>query len=257
VQTLSAICFREMFWTMTLRELVSGGAARPSEDGTLLAMLRAARDEQTGETLSEQEIHDQCMIGFQAGHETTATALLWWSALMVRHPEAMARAQAEVDDACGAGALAPERLAALPWLGATLKEATRLYPPVAVLMTRRATRAIELGGYELPARTLLRFTPWVLHRDPRWFEDPETFRPGRFEPGAPEVPRGAYLPFGVGPRVCLGQHLATLEMTLVAARLLRAFTLRLPPGTASAMPAPRLHVTLRPAEPVTLLLRRR
>jgi cytochrome P450 len=145
----------------------------------------------------------------------------------------------------------------MPWLAATLKEAMRLYPPVAALMTRRATRTVRLGGHEIPPRTLIRLTTWVLHRDARSFPEPERFRPERFMPGAPELPRGAYLPFGVGPRVCLGQHFATLEMGLIAAMLLQRCELALPTDAPAALPRARLHITLRPVEPVQLLLRQR
>jgi cytochrome P450 len=132
----------------------------------------------------------------------------------------------------------------------------RLYPPVAAMMTRRLTREITLGGYRLPKRTLIRVTPWLLHRDPRsWPREPEAFRPERFLDGAPDpIPRGAYLPFGIGPRVCLGQHFATLEMSLIAAMLLQRW--RLDPTDAAA-PKPKLGVTLRPEGGVSLQLARR
>jgi cytochrome P450 len=292
VQTLSEIGFKAMFWPASLpawlptrnnrrkrraltvlRRVIADGMAATevqASDANLLAMLRTARDEATGEGLDEQEVFDQCMISFQAGHETTATALLWWSALMARRPEAAERARVEVDEVMAAShvdlqagsadklpAPTPEQLAHMPWLQATLKEAMRLYPPVAALLTRRATAPLRLGDHHIPVRTLVRLTPWVLHRDARWFPEPERFNPERFMPGAPELPRGAYLPFGVGPRVCLGQHFAALEMGLVAAMLLQRYELALPPGAPAAMPPSRLHITLRPTAPVQLLLRER
>ena len=110
--------------------------------------------------------------------------------------------------------------------------------------------------YAVPRGAILYVTPWVLHRDARWWAAPQEFRPERFLPGAPEVPRGAYLPFGVGPRVCIGQHFAMLEMTIVAAMLLRRFELALPAG-APAVPETVLNVTLRPRGGVWLGLRRR
>jgi cytochrome P450 len=136
-----------------------------------------------------------------------------------------------------------------------LKESMRLYPPVAALMTRRTTAPLELGGWQIPAGALLRFTPWVVQRDARSFEAPAAFRPERFAPGAVPPPRGAWMPFGAGPRVCIGQHFALLEMTLIAAMLLQRYTLALPAGTPPAVP--RLHVTLRPQGGVRLLARRR
>jgi cytochrome P450 len=279
VRDISDIAFAEMFWPLTLPDwlplpgkatkrqalrqlkgLIAGHLARPqapvnSDQGhTLLAMLRALRDEDTGQGLAEQEVFDQCMVSFTAGHETTATALLWWSALLARHPEAATRATQEVDAVLQGREPGPADLAALPWLGATLKEAMRLYPPVAALMTRRTTRAITIGGHALPARALVRVTPWVIHRDARFFPEPQAFRPKRFMPGAEPPPRGAYLPFGIGPRVCLGQHFAVLEMTLIAAMLLQRY--RIEP-TQAPMPAARLNVTLRPSVPVRLGLHRR
>lgn len=132
----------------------------------------------------------------------------------------------------------------------------RLYPPVAGILTRRVTREITVGGVRLPARTLVRVTPWLLHRDPRWWPDaPLAFKPERFLPDAPhEIPRGAYIPFGLGPRVCLGQHFAVLEMTLIAALMLQRFELS-PVG--SKPPKPRMAVTLRPDGGLRLKLKAR
>jgi cytochrome P450 len=275
VQDISDIAFREMFWPFTLpdwlplpgkstkrralrqlKALIGQHLARPqaAQGETLLAMLRALRDEETGQGLAEQEVFDQCMVSFTAGHETSATALLWWSALLARHPEAAARATDEVDAVLQGREPSPGDLGALPWLTATLKEAMRLFPPVAALMTRRTARPITLGGHAIPARALVRLTPWVMHHDERFFPQPERFDPARFLPDAEPPPRGAYVPFGLGPRVCLGQHFATLEMTLIAAMLLQR--LRIEP-CAEALPPPQLRVTLRPATAVRLRLARR
>jgi cytochrome P450 len=286
-QVLSQVALREMFrpftlpdWLplpgkaakrralRTLREMVGrhiderraalqAGAAVPQDD--LLALLLDLRDTEgpqaTGEGLSTQEVFDQCMVSFQAGHETSATALLWWSRLMAEHPAAAERAQAEVDAVLGGRDPQPADLPALPWLNATLKEAMRLYPPIAAVMTRRATADLKVRGYTVPRGTMLRITPWVLQRDPRSFPEPEAFRPERFLPGAPPPPRGAWMPFGAGPRVCIGQHFAMQEMQLVAAMLLQRCTLALPPGAPPAVP--ELHVTLRPRGGLRLLVTKR
>ncbi|MBV8034159.1 MAG: cytochrome P450 [Pelomonas sp.] len=272
VQVLSATALAEMFWPMTLPDWLPlpGKAAKrraqrllhgllaariqghlPSTGAhpDLLSMLKALRDEATGEALSAQEVYDQCMVSFQAGHETSATALLWWSALLAANPEVQARARAEVDTQLAGHTPTAAHVDSLPFLTATLKEAMRLYPPVAALMTRRLTREITLGGVRLPARTLVRVTPWQLHRDPRWWQEPQAFRPERFMPGAAEIPRGAYIPFGLGPRVCLGQHFAMLEMMLIAALVLQRFTL-----AGAEPPLPRMGVTLRPAHGLRLRL---
>lgn len=273
VQVLSETALAEMFWPLTLPDwlplpgkaakrrayrLISGLIRTRIVDHNhqagrddLLGMLRAVRDDATGQALSDQEVFDQCMLSFQAGHETTATALCWWADLMARHPQAQARAERELGEVLAGQAPGVDAPQALPYLSATLKEAMRLYPPAAGLMSRRLTRELTLGGVRLPARTLVRITPWVLHRDPRWWPDAAAFRPERFLPDAPPPPRGAYLPFGLGPRVCLGQHFAMLEMTLIAARLLQRF--RLSPGTTQP-PRPKLAVTLRPEGGVRLRL---
>ncbi|RZL31569.1 MAG: cytochrome P450 [Rubrivivax sp.] len=282
VQVLSETALREMFWPMTLPDwlplpgkaakrraaslmhgLLAGhidarrasGETRPD----LLGMLMALRDDDTGGALSAREVYDQCMVSFQAGHETSATALLWWSWLLAAHPAAQARAREEVDTALAGRVPTAEDAGALPFLSATLKEAMRLYPPVAAMLTRRLTRDVHVGGVKFPARTLVRVTPWLLHRDPRgWPDEPLAFKPERFLPSstgqAAEIPRGAYIPFGVGPRVCLGQHFAVLEMTLIAALLLQRFTLS-PVGTDA--PKPRMAVTLRPEGGLRLRVARR
>lgn len=283
VQVLSEAALQEMFWPVTLPDWLplpgkaakrrasrllhgllgghiaarrAGGEAGKAGDSgqtDLLGRLMALRDDETGQALSPREVYDQCMVSFQAGHETSATALVWWSWLMAAHPDAQARARDEVDALLAGRAPTADDAGALPFLSATLKEAMRLYPPVAAMMTRRLTRAITVGGVTLPARALVRVTPWLLHRDPRWWPDaPLAFKPERFLPGAlHEIPRGAYIPFGLGPRVCLGQHFAVLEMTLIAALVLQRFTLT-PLGTEP--PKPRMGVTLRPEGGLTLKL---
>ncbi|MBP7667074.1 MAG: cytochrome P450 [Burkholderiaceae bacterium] len=279
-QVLSQAAMQEMFWPASLPDWLPlphkrakrqalavltglvdgqiaarrapGHAEAPADD--LLAMLLAVRDED-GSGLSTGELHDQCMVMFQAGHETTATALLWWSWLMASHPDAAASAQAEVDAVLSQRAPTAADAPRLPRLAATLKEAMRLYPPVAALMTRRVLKPFALGSRTVPARTLLRVTPWVIQRDARWFAEPHAFRPERFLVEDAALPRGAWMPFGAGPRVCIGQHFAMLEMTLVAALLLQRCTLHTVPGEPP--PRPRMYVTLRPDAPLRLTLRRR
>jgi cytochrome P450 len=219
----------------------------------LLTMLRLARDpEHPDQGLSAQELHDQTMVMFQAGHETTATAMTCWSGLIARHPEVAERIHTEVDTVLQGQTPTPATLQRMPWLQASLKEALRLYPPAAILFTRRALQDITVGPWTVRQGQLIAFTPYVIQRDVRWFKSPDDFKPERFLPGAPEVPRGAWMPFGTGPRVCIGQHFAMLEMGLISAMLMQRFRLTWPEG--DPWPEGDLAVTLRPAQAIRLKL---
>jgi cytochrome P450 len=237
--------------------LVRERRAQAGEHDDLLAMLMSAADEEGDQgRLSDREVRDQCMTTFLAGHETTATALVWWGWAMAAHPEVAQRAAREVDEVLGTRAPRHEDVARLAYLGQTLKETLRLRPPAAALFTRQAVEDVHIGPWRVPKGALVLITPYVVHHDPRWFEAPERFDPDRFSPERAErIPRGAYLPFGVGPRVCIGNSFAMMEATLIAAMLLQRFELGLPPGTTA--PQPSLNVTLRPAAGLHLLLRRR
>ncbi|NOK45658.1 cytochrome P450 [Burkholderia thailandensis] len=216
----------------------------------LLSCLLQSREDASA--LSLQNVRDECMTIFLAGHETTAATLVWWAWCMASNPEAQRVARDEVQRVLQGNAPVAETLPELGYLVQTIKETLRRYPVAPLLISRRATRAIQLGDWALPARTLFMIPAHLMHHDARWFPDPEAFRPERFAPDAPEVPRGAYIPFGAGPRVCLGQHLAMAEMTVIAAMLLQRFVLSAPDG--SAPPHPVLNVTLRPAQPMHLAI---
>jgi cytochrome P450 len=277
-QVLSAGAMREMFMPLTLPDWLPlpGKAAKrralrdlrglvgqhiaarrlqpePTEND-FLANLLALRDETTGESLSEQEVFDQCIVTFQAGHETSATALLWWSRLMAEHPAICEKAAKEVEAQLQGRTPTAADTHQLPWLVATLKEAMRLYPPAAAIMSRRATRDITVGGWVVPQGSMIRITPWHLQRNSRYFSEPNSFLPERFITPDGQAQR-AWMPFGTGPRVCIGQHFAMLEMSLVATMLLQRFRLRLPPHATP--PEPILNVTLRPKHGITLELYRR
>ena len=278
VRTLGAVAMREMFRPVTLPDwLPLPGKAQkrwalrrlddivwghmrqrqqaPGSQDDLLNMLLQARDED-GSGLTDTEIRDQCMTIFQAGHETSATALTWWGWALAAHPACAERARAEVDQVLGGRCPGLADVAALPWLGQTIKESMRLFPAIAALMTRRIQAPVQLGPWQIPQGAMVRITPWVLHHEARWFPEPERFDPARFAPEAvAALPRGVYLPFGTGPRVCIGQHFALTEMTLIAALLLQRFDFE--PLADSRPPEAALNVTLRPAQPLRLRLRRR
>jgi cytochrome P450 len=175
--------------------------------------------------------------------------------LIAQHPEVAQRLHKEVDAVLQGQPPTPDTLAQMPWLQASLKEALRLYPPAAVLFTRRTCRPVTIGPWQVPKGHLIALTPYVIQRDPRWFEAPEAFQPERFLPEAPDTPRGAWIPFGTGPRVCIGQHFAMLEMGIIAAMLLQRFQLKWPQG--AAWPVGDLAFTLRPALGMVVNLERR
>ena len=202
-----------------------------------------------------QAVYDECMTAFIAGHETAAATLTWWSWCMAAHPNEQAAARAEVDAVLQGRTPIAQDLASLPHLARTLQETLRLYPAAPVLLSRRATQAVTLGGWQFPARTMFTVPVGLVQRDARWFPEPDAFRPERFADDAPDIPRGAWLPFGTGPRVCLGQHLALAEMTAIAAMFLQRFTVRIPEGMAP--PETVFNITLRPREALRLMLERR
>lgn len=247
-----ALRLLDAFIEREIRERLSSGG----DQDDLLGLMVAARDA-SGQGFDPRGLRDECMTTFLAGHETTAAALTWWGWCMAAHPEEQARIAEEVQQVLGDRLPTAADLTQLPRLARSFKESLRLYPPAAALFSRRTTAPVRVAGYELPAGSMIRLTPALTHRDARWFEEPEAFRPERFDTasGHPEIPRGAWLPFGAGPRVCLGSHFALTEMSLVAAQLLQRFELqRLVDRPA---PKPRLDITLRPDVALHLGLRRR
>lgn len=200
-------------------------------------------------------VRDECMTAFIAGHETSAASLGWWAWCMASHPAAQEAARREVDAVLEGAPPGEDALPRLGYLAQTLNETMRLYPAAPILMSRRSTRALTLGGWTFPARTMFMIPVFLMHRDARWFPEPQAFRPERFGAGAPAIPRGAFMPFGTGPRVCLGQHLALAEMTVLAAMMLQRFVLSVPEGQPE--PEAVLNISLRPKTPLLLGLARR
>ncbi|MBS0307673.1 MAG: cytochrome P450 [Proteobacteria bacterium] len=239
----------------------AGRASRSEGDDNTdyLAMLLSAQDDEaqnkSAATLSNDEIRDNCMVIFAAGHDTTATALTWWIALMAQHSEYASKVRQEIAEVLGERMPAAEDFAKLNWLNATLKEALRLYPPAPLLFVRRVTQDITLGEWTIPKGSNLSVPVWHVHHDARWFPEPDTFQPERFLPGAPDIPRGAYLPFGTGPRVCIGQHFAMMEMALIAALLIRAFDFT--PTDDAGMPKPKIAMVLQPERALRINFTRR
>lgn len=226
-------------------------AARRSDPGAdLLGMLLSVRDE-AGRPLEISEIRDQLVTFIVAGHETVASALGWAWGLIATHPDVSNRIAQE------ANAVAPSRplcfadYRELTYTRAVIDETLRLYPP-AWLITRSAIGSDVIDDVSVPAGSLIIMSPWLLHRHPQLWEDPEAFRPERF---LADVERFAHIPFGAGPRLCIGRDFSYVESVMIVAELARHFTVRQPPGVE--LPEGDPLVTIRPRGGMPLLVESR
>lgn len=210
--------------------------------GDLLSMLLAARDEKSGAGMDDRQVRDEVMTFLLAGHETTANALAWTWYLLSTHPLVMRRLREELQTVLAGRNPVPGDVEKLAYTKAVVHEAMRLYPPVAAI-GREALCEDEIGGYPVPARSTILISAWVSHRNPLFWSAPEAFDPNRFGPGAPEHPRLVYLPFGAGPRQCIGAAFAMQEAVIALAVLAARFRPDLVPGHRVE---PQLGVTLRP-----------
>jgi cytochrome P450 len=222
--------------------------------GDLLSMLLRAQDEESGRRMSDSQLRDEMMTLFMAGHETTANTLAWAWFLLSGHPEAEARLHSELEQVlCGRSPTVAD-LPHLPYTESVINETLRVYPTVWML-GREAIEPLELGGYPIPVGTTIFMPQWVIHRDRRWFDDPEVFRPERWQGGLMQrIHRYAYFPFGGGPRICIGNNFALMEAALVLATIAQKFRLRLAPD---ANVTPLATITLRPAHGVKVVLSKR
>lgn len=232
-----------------VREMIAQRRAQGLTRPDLLSRLLAARDDD-GTAMTDAQVRDEILTLFIAGHETTATGLAWTMDLLCRHPDWYARCEAEADALGREPTL--EDLPRLPTILRVFKEALRLYPP-AYFFGRTAARETELGGYSLPRFANVLLSPWVLHHNPRVWEDPERFDPDRFLPEREAARhKTAWVPFSAGPRVCIGNHFSMMEAQLVLALLLRRARF-----TSLEHPSPDPSATLRPhgTLPMTVSLR--
>jgi cytochrome P450 len=233
--------------------IIAGRRASGEERNDLLSMLLQARDEDDGR-MTDRQLRDEAMTLFLAGHETTANTLAWAWYLLAEHPEAEARLHAELDAVLGDRPPTFDDLPRLPFAEHVVTEALRLFPTV-WLLGREAVEPCRVGDYDVPVGTTVFMSQWVIHRDPRFFDDPLAYRPERWENGlARRLPRYAYFPFGGGPRVCIGNAFAMMESVLLLATVARRFRLRLAPD-ADVTPLPTM--TLRPDHGVKVTLSRR
>jgi cytochrome P450 len=215
---------------------------RPND---LLTMLMEARDEETGEAMTDRQLRDEVLTIFLAGHETTANTLSWTLYLLSLHPDVARRVRAELRDVLGGRPPEVADMARLVFTTATLKESMRLFPP-AYIVGRRAVEDDTIGGYDIPRDSIVFVSPWVTHRHPVFWPNPEGFDPERFLPErAADIHRYAYFPFGAGPRLCIGQGFAMIEAVLLLAALAQEIRLDLVPGHRVV---PQASVTLRPRD---------
>ena len=203
--------------------------------------------------MSDRQLRDEALILYAAGHETTALALSWTWMLLSQHPRAQARLGAELDAVLGDRDPTVADYPALKFCEAVILESMRLYPP-AYSVGREAIEDVELGGYRIARGAQLWILQWAVHRDARWFPEPEQFLPERWEGDLKHrLPKFAYFPFGGGPRVCIGNTFAMIEGTLLLAALLRHWQVR--PGSEEPVKF-RPRLTLAPAGPVELMIHR-
>lgn len=225
-----------------------------TEGDDLLGMLLSARDEETGAAMTDEQIHDEVLTIVLAGYETTATALTWTLWLLARHPEQMARLQAEVDRVLAGRAPEFADMATLAYTRKVLLEGIRLYPPV--WTTRRGfDEAHTICGFEIPAKQPVVLCPWVTHRLPEHWPEPERFDPERFEASKMAArPRHAYIPFAGGPHQCIGNEFALVEGVVALAMIVQRFEVAL----VDHGPVPlRIVFTLTPGKPILMRLRAR
>jgi cytochrome P450 len=216
------------FLDKTIYGIIADRRASKEDKGDLLSMLLLAQDEDGGAGMSDKQIRDEALTLFLAGHETTANALMWSWYLLSQNPAAAAKFYDEVDRVLGDRLPTFDDLPRLKYTEGVFAESMRLYPPAWVI-GRRSKTEYTIGPYTLPSRSILMMSPYVVHRDPRWFPDPERFDPDRWlQPD--DRPKFSYVPFGGGTRVCIGERFAWTEGVLLLATVAQKWRFKLVPG---------------------------
>ena len=223
-----------------IAEMIAERRATGAAGDDLLSLLLRAREDGAG--MSDEQVRDEALTLFLAGHETTAIALTWTWWLLSRNPVAEARLHAELDRTLSGRAPAIDDLADLPYTQAVVSESIRLRPP-AWAIGRTAVADRSAGGYPIAAGSTVVVSPWLLHHDARWWPEPEVFRPERWLADDPERPRYAFIPFGGGPRVCIGEPFARLEAAMLLATIARRWRFT---STSDHPPEIQAMITLRP-----------
>ena len=237
----------------TIYRMIDERRASGDDRGDLLSMLVQASDtEGDGSGMSNEQLRDEALTIFLAGHETTANAMTWTWYLLSQHPDVVARLHAEVD-ALGAEPVAADVMR-LPYTRQVIAESMRLYPP-AYAIGRRALESCDIGAFTIPARTIVLTSPYLQHHDARWFPEPERFDPDRWTvERIAERPKFSYFPFGAGTRICIGEQFAWTEAILMLATLAQRWAPTLVPGHPVRL-QPR--ITLRPKDGMRMILHKR
>jgi cytochrome P450 len=224
--------------------------ARQAGEASLIRAMAEAKVPGTDAPMDRRAFRNEAIVLFMAGHETTANTLAWALFLLSQDPGSADRLAEEVRSTLGDRVATLADLPGLPFTRAVVEETLRLFPPVP-LLSREALGPDRIGDREVRRGTIVLVCPWLLHRKPSLWDQPDAFLPDRFMPGAPKPPRHAYIPFSTGPRICTGQHLGLAEATICLAALAGRFRFTLEPGT-EVMPVARL--TLRPGEHLPMRL---
>ncbi|MBJ7471228.1 MAG: cytochrome P450 [Solirubrobacteraceae bacterium] len=237
-------------------QLIDGAQAKGADGDDLLSLLLSARDE-SGEAMSRTQVRDEVMTFLGAGHETTANAMTWMWLALSRNPEARRRMVAEVDEVLQGRVPTFDDLDKLPWTQACLEEAMRLHPPVPGV-SRMALADDEIDGVKIPKGSVTLVLPYLIHRNPDLWPNPEGYDPARFMPGPDGRPparhKQAFMPFGAGRRICVGNGFALMEGVLLAAMTVQRFEFDLQPGTVVRR---EFAITLRPRDGVPVKVRPR
>lgn len=224
----------------TLDKVFEQRRNHPTSRHDLLSMLMETRYEDTGKGMSDKQLRDEVMTLFVAGHETTANALSWTLHLLASHPQIIEKCRKEIQEIIGHEKINFKHLSHLKYLNLVIEESMRLYPP-AWIIGRKTKTADTIGGYAIPAGTNILISPYAMHRDKRFWVNPEQFKPERFMDEQPI--KFTYLPFGAGPRMCIGNNFAIMEMQIVLAAILQRWS----PGLLKEQNVvPEPLITLRP-----------
>jgi cytochrome P450 len=236
-----------------LYRIITERRASGRDAGDLLSMLLAARDDD-GSKMTDKQLRDETITLFLAGHETTASTLSWTWWLLAQNPAVEKKLHAELDTVLGGRAPSFDDLPKLVYTGHVITESLRLYP-AAWGLARLVVEDHEIAGYPVTKGMGVAMAQWVVHRDPRWYDAPEEFRPERWENDLiKRLPRFAYFPFGGGPRQCIGNAFALMEAALILATIAQKFRLRL---VANHLVAPLASITLRPRHGIRVMLESR